>query len=150
MSRFSIALDDCTNYLINCIYIIYCKQNNRVLYFILLLANNVFIWNNSLAAWSRHSSPSKPETLVLKYHSPLFNLCHCNLPAIWKLSIITLVPKPDEQNYLGTSYHPTSLCCPAVKVLKRPLSPNQLCFRPNNSIVSALLPLAHKIAQPGH
>ena len=55
----------------------------------------------------------------------------------------------------GTSYRPISLLCPAVNVLERllrpelvllPLSSTQYGFRLNHFIVSALLPLAHRIA----
>ena len=62
-----------------------------------------------------------------------------------------LFPNPAD---MGTSYRPIFLLCLAAKVLERllqpelnslPLSPNQHGFCPNHSIVSVLLPLAHKI-----
>ena len=57
---------------------------------------------------------------------------------------------------MGNTYRPISFLCPAVEVLEGHLqpelnsllfSPNQHGFRPNYSTVSALLLLAHKIAQ---
>ena len=64
--------------------------------------------------------------------------------------------KPSKLADLGTSYRPISLLYLAVKALERllqpglyslPFSSNQHGFRPNHSTVSALLPLAHNIAQ---
>ena len=81
---------------------------------------------------------------------------HCNISAIWKHAIIIPVLKSGKLLHQGTSYRPISLICPAVKVLERllqlelyslPLSPNQYGFRPNHYTVTALLPLAHKVAQ---
>ena len=96
--------------------------------------------------------------LGLQYLIQLYNLSinYRNILAIWKNTIITPIPKLGKQADLGTSYQPISLLCPAVKVLEHflqpelnslPLSPNQDCFRPNHSTVSALLPLVHRITQ---
>jgi len=88
----------------------------------------------------------------------LYNLSlnFCNIPAIWKHAIVVPIPKPKKQLDQGTSYRPISLLCPAVKVLERllkpeldslPLSSSQHEFRSNHSTITALLPLAHKLAQ---
>ena len=96
--------------------------------------------------------------LGLRYLTQLYNLSlnSCNIPAIWKHAIVVPIPKPNKLLDQGTSYRPISLLCPAIKVLERllkpeldslPLSSSQHGFRSNHSTVSALLPLAHKVAQ---
>ena len=42
----------------------------------------------------------------------------CQIPAIWKSSIVIPIPKPGKDSSLGTSYRPISLLCPAAKVME--------------------------------
>ena len=66
------------------------------------------------------------------------------------------LPKSFKPADLGTSYRPIVLIFPVVKVLEHllrpelnslPLSSDQHGCRPSHYTVSALLPLAHNIAQ---
>ena len=49
----------------------------------------------------------------------LFNdsVTSCQIPAIWKSSIVIPIPKPGKDSSLGTSYRPISLLCPSAKVM---------------------------------
>ena len=93
---------------------------------------------------------------VIKYITALFNLSGstCQIPAIWKSSLIIPIPKPDTS--VGTLYRPISLLCPAVKVLESLIlptiqkylqpAPEQHGFREDHSTPSALLQMTTDIA----
>ena len=57
---------------------------------------------------------------AIEYITALFNLSvtACQIPAIWKSSLIIPIPKPGKDTSVGTSYQPISLLCPAAKVLE--------------------------------
>ena len=106
-------------------------------------------WNLLLFPWLQYL------TSVLQYLTHLYSLSvnHCNIPEIWKHAIIIPVPKSGKLADLGSSY----ASFPSFSLLLRSwnvfcklnsllLSPNQHGFRPNHSTISALLPLAHKVA----
>ena len=88
----------------------------------------------------------------------LFNLSLkiCQIPAIWKSSLIIPIPKPGKDTSVGTSYRPISLLCPAAKVLESLIlptinkylqhAPDQHGFRPDHSTTSALLQMTTGIA----
>ena len=77
---------------------------------------------------SKAFSPDKLSIFHLKHLGPraieyitaLFNLSvmTCQIPAIWKSSLIIPIPKPGKDTSVGTSYRPASLLCPAAKVLE--------------------------------
>ena len=77
---------------------------------------------------SKAFGPDKPSIFHLKhlahraieYITTLFNLSvtTCQIPAIWKSSLIIPIPKPGKDTSHGTSYRPISLICPAAKVLE--------------------------------
>ena len=95
---------------------------------------------------------------VIKYITALFNLSGttCQIPAIWKSSLIIPIPKPGKDTSVGTSYRPISLLCPAAKVLESLIlptikkylqpAPEQHGFRLDHSTPSALLQMATYIA----
>ena len=62
---------------------------------------------------------------AIKYITALFNLSvtTCQIPAIWKSSLIIPIPKPGKDTSVGTSYRPISLLCPAAKVLESLILP---------------------------
>ena len=58
---------------------------------------------------------------AIEYITTLFNLSAttCRILAIWKSSLIILIPKPGKDTSQGTFYRPISLICPsAAKVLE--------------------------------
>ena len=75
----------------------------------------------------------------------------CRRPSIWKTSLVIPIPKPGKNSAQGTSYRPTSLLCPAAKVLEALILPSinefispakyQNGFRPRHSTTYALLRL---------
>ena len=95
---------------------------------------------------------------AIEYITALFNLSvtTCQIPAIWKSSLIIPIPKPGKDTSVGTSYRPTSLLCPAAKVLESLIlptinkclqpAPDQHGFRPDHSTTSALLQMTTYIA----
>ena len=62
---------------------------------------------------------------AIKYITALFNLSvtTCQIPAIWKSSLIIPIPKPGKDTSVGTLYLPISLLCPAAKVLESLILP---------------------------
>ena len=76
--------------------------------------------------------------------------------AIWKSSLIILIPKPGKDTSQGTSYRPISLICPAAKVWESLFLPSinkylihaqdQHGFRREPSTTSALLQLTTDVA----
>ena len=95
---------------------------------------------------------------AIEYITALFNLSvtTCQIPSIWKSSLIIPIPKPGKDTSLGTSYRPISLLCPAAKVLESLIlptinkylqpAPDQHGFRPDHSTSSALLQMTTDIA----
>ena len=95
---------------------------------------------------------------AIEYITALFNLSvtTCQIPAIWKSSLIIPIPKPGKDTLVGTSYQPISLLCPAAKVLESLIlptinkylqpAPGQHGFRPDHSTTSALLQITTDIA----
>ena len=95
---------------------------------------------------------------AIEYITALFNLSvtTCQIPTIWKSSMIIPIPKPGKNTSLGTSYRPISLFCPAAKVLDSLIlptinkylqpAPDQYGFRPDHSTTSALLQMTTAIA----
>ena len=92
-------------------------------------------------------------------HLPrIFNLSvtTCQIPAIWKSSLIIPIAKPGKNTFHGTSYRPISLPCPDAKVLESLLlptinkyilpAPDQHGFRPEQSTTSALVQLTTDLA----
>ena len=90
---------------------------------------------------------------MIQYITTLFNLSvtTCQIPAIWKSSLIIPISKSGKDTCQGTSYWPISLLCPAAKVLDSLLLPtvnkyllpaqDQHGFRREHSTTSALLQL---------
>ena len=97
-------------------------------------------------------------TRAIEYITALFNLSvtNCQIPAIWKYSLFTPIPKPGKDTSQGSSYQPISLLCPAAKVLETLIlptinkyllpAPDQHGFRREHSTTSALLQLTTDIA----
>ena len=95
---------------------------------------------------------------AIEYITTLFNLSAttCQIPAIWKSSLIIPIPKPGKDTSKGTSYRPISLICPAAKVLESLFLPtinkylipaqDQHGFRHEHSTTSALLQLTTDVA----
>ena len=81
---------------------------------------------------------------AIEYITALFNLSvmTCQIPTIWKSSLIIPIPKPGKDTSVGTSYRPISLLCPAAKVLESLIlhtinkylqaAPDQHGFRPDH------------------
>ena len=98
---------------------------------------------------------------AIEYITALFNLSvtTCQIPAIWKSSLIIPIPKPGKDTSVGTSYRPISLLCPAAKVLESLIlptinkylqpAPYQHGFRPDHATTSALLQMTTDIATRG-
>ena len=95
---------------------------------------------------------------AIEYITALFNLSvrTCQIPAIWKYSLIIPIPKPGKETSVETSYRPISHLCPAAKVLESLIlptinkylqpAPDQHGFRPDHSTTSALLQMTTDIA----
>ena len=62
---------------------------------------------------------------AIDYSTALFNLSvtNCQIPAIWKSSLIIPIPKPGKDTTQRYSYRPISLLCPAAKVLESLILP---------------------------
>ena len=115
---------------------------------------------------SKAFGPDKLSIFHLKHLGPgaiecitaLFNLSFtaCQIPAIWKSSLIIPIPKPGKHPSVGTSYRHISLLCPATKELESLIlptinkyiqpAPDQHGFRPDHSTTSALLQMTTDIA----
>ena len=91
----------------------------------------------------------------IEYIAALFNLSvtTCQIPAIWKSSLIISIPKPGKDTSVGTSYRPISLLCESTGVSDsahyQQISPT--CSRPTrfktrSSSTSALLQMTTYIA----
>ena len=99
-------------------------------------------------------------TTVSSARSAIFNLSvtTCQIPAIWKSSLIIPLPKPGKDTSLGTSYRSISLLCQPAKVMESLIppmitinkyiqpAPDQHGFRPDHSTTCALLQLTTDIA----
>ena len=92
---------------------------------------------------------------AIEYITTLFNfsVITCQIPTIWKSSLIIPIPKPGKDTSQGTSYRPISLLCPVVKSLLLPTinkyllpAQDQHGFRREHSTTSALLQLTIDIA----
>ena len=95
---------------------------------------------------------------AIEYLTALFNdsVTSCRIPSIWKSSIVIPIPKPGKDSYLGTSYLPISLLCPAARVMEALilttvnthllLASDQHGFRTGQSTTSALLQLTSDVA----
>ena len=95
---------------------------------------------------------------AIEYLTALFNdsVTSCRIPAIWKSSIVIPIPKTGKDSYLGTSYRPISLLCPAAKVMEALIlttvnthllpASDQHGFRTGHSTTSALLQLTSDVA----
>ena len=94
---------------------------------------------------------------AIEYIITLFNLSvtTCQIPAIWKSSLIIPIPKPGKDTSVGTSYRPISLLCQAESTGVSdsahyqqiyPTAPDQHGFRPDHSTTSALLQMTTDIA----
>ena len=95
---------------------------------------------------------------AIEYITSLFNLSvtACQIPTIWKSSLIIPIPKPGKDTSAGILYWPISLLCPAAKVLKSLIlptinkylqpAPDQDGFRPDHSTTSSLLHMTTDIA----
>ena len=81
---------------------------------------------------------------AIDYITALFNLSattFCQIPTIWKSSLIIPISKPGNDTSVGTSYRPISLLCPAANVLESLIlptinkyiqpAPDQHSFRPD-------------------
>ena len=85
-----------------------------------------------------------------------FSVTTCQIPSIWKSSLIIPIPKPGKDTSQGTSYRPISLLCPTAKVLESLLlstinkyllhAQDQHGFRREHSTTPALLQLTTDIA----
>ena len=107
---------------------------------------------------SKAIGPDKISNIHLKhlgiagitFLTKIFNLSlkTCEIPDIWKSSIIIPLPKPGKDHSESTAYRPVSLLCPAIKVMERLLLPIldhhlqvpdfQHGFRKNHSTITAL------------
>ena len=101
----------------------------------------------------KHLGPRAIEYITTHFSLPVTT---CQIPAIWKSSLIIPIPKPRKDTSHGTSSQPISLLFPAAKVLEYLLlstinkyllhTPDQHAFRPEYSTTSALLQLTTDIA----
>ena len=94
----------------------------------------------------------------IKYITAIFNLSvtTCQIPWIWKASLVITIRKPGKDTSLRISYKPFSVLCSAAKVLEslilhtinKYLQPatDQHGLRPDHSTTSALLQLTTYIA----
>ena len=96
--------------------------------------------------------------VLIEYITALFNLSvtNCQIPAIWKSSLIIPIPKPGKDTSQRSSYRPISLLCPAAKVLESMIlptinkylqpAPDQHGFIQEHSTTSSMLQLTTDIA----
>ena len=115
--------------------------------------SKVFGQDNLSSFHLKHLGPR-----AIEYITALFNLSvtTCQIPAIWKSSLIIPIPKPGKDTSVGTSYRPISLLCPSAKVLESLIlptinkylqpAPDLHGFRPEHPTTSALLQLTTDIA----
>ena len=63
----------------------------------------------------KHLGPKAIEyiTTLLK-----LSVTTCQIPAIWKSSLVIPIPNPGKETSQGTYYRPISLLCPATEVLE--------------------------------
>ena len=105
----------------------------------------------------RHSQHTHTHTQTTPDKHPTHHyLIHRKLHQRTQSSIVIPIPKPGKDSYLGTSYRPISLLCPAAKVMEAlmlttvntHLLPafDQHGFRPGHSTTSALLQLTSDVA----
>ena len=99
-----------------------------------------------------------PVAILRAVFCTIFNLSvtNCQIPAIWKSSLIIPIPKPGKDTSQGSSYRPISLLCQAAKVPETLIlptinkylqpAPDQHGFRQEYSTTSALLQLTTDIA----
>ena len=95
---------------------------------------------------------------AIQYITALFNLSvtTCQIPWIWKYSLIIPIPKRGRNTSVRTSYRPISLLCPVVKELESlnlptinkclQHAPDQQGLRPDHLTASALLQMTTDIA----
>ena len=95
---------------------------------------------------------------AIEYTTALCNLSvtTCQIPAIWKSSLIIPIPKSGKDTSVETSYRPISLLCTAAKVLQSLIlptinkyiqpAPDQNGLGPDHSTTSALLQMTTDIA----
>ena len=101
----------------------------------------------------KHLGPRAIEYITAHF---TLSVTTCQIPAIWKSSLIIPIPKPGKCISVGTSYRPISLLFPAAKVLESLImptinkylqpAPDQHGFRPDHSTTSALLQMTTDIA----
>ena len=94
----------------------------------------------------------------IAYLTEIFNLSvtQCQIPQIWKSSVIIPLLKPGKPAGESGSYRPVSLLCPSIKILERLILPSlneylpipdyQHGFRKLHSTVSALIDLNQDIS----
>ena len=97
------------------------------------------------------------EPRAIEYLTVLSNdsVTSCQIPAIWKSSIVIPIPKPDKYSSLGTSYRPILLLCLAAKVMEALIlttvntyllpASDQQGLRTRHSTTSALLQLTSDV-----
>ena len=95
---------------------------------------------------------------AINYLTKIFNLSlsKCQIPAIWKSSVIIPLLKPGKDAGLSNSYRPVSLLCPASKILEKCIQPlitehlhfasHQHGFRSKHSTVTALCDITTAIS----
>ena len=95
---------------------------------------------------------------AIEYITALFilSVTTCQIPAIWKSSLIFPILKYGKDTSVGTSYRPISLLCSAAKVLESLIlhtinqyiqpDPDQHGFRPDHATTSSLLQMTTAIA----
>ena len=93
----------------------------------------------------KHIGPKGLEFLTQIYN---LSLETCQIPTIWKSSIIIPLPKPGKDLSESKSFRPVSILCPGIKILERlvlpvlteklPVPSFQHGFRKSHSTVSAL------------
>ena len=70
---------------------------------------------------------------AIEYITALFNLSvtTCQIPAIWKSSLVIPIQKPDKDTSQGTSYRLISLLIPAAKVMESASTNNKQIYPPS-------------------
>ena len=115
--------------------------------------NKAFVPNKLSIFHLKHLGPRAIEYITLLFK---LSVTTCQIPSIWKSSLITPIPKPGKDTTQGTSYRSISLLYSAAKVLEFLLLPtinkyllpaqDQHGYRPEHSTTSALLQLTTNIA----